>query len=172
MNKDVILRSAIIADSKQICKVVEITFMENVAPNYSPEGIKFFNDLIRIEYFQEKINIGNPIFVAEKRNEIIGVIEIRENCHIARFFVLPGYQKEGIGRALYKMAKKECIKRNKNLSQITVNASPNAKPAYQKLGFIETGKEEEANGMKYIPMKAKMGQQLAQPMTVPRPLSN
>lgn len=83
--------------------------------------------------------------------EPIGVIAARES-HICLFFVAGPHQRHGIGRRLFETFRS----RRPNLAPqtpLTVNAAPSAVRAYQRLGFVRTGGEQVASGIRFVPMK-------------------
>ncbi len=93
------------------------------------------------------------IVVALVKSQIIGIIEMRNDSHIALFFVEKSYQKRGVAKKLLFEALKECRKRNQKIQRITVNSSPNAYVAYQRLGFKGKNSVETANGIRFIPLE-------------------
>jgi predicted GNAT family N-acyltransferase len=88
--------------------------------------------------------------------DIIGVVEVRENSHIALLFVEGSHQKNGTGKGLLKMAIETCQTRNPGTRRITVNSSPNAVTAYQNMGFNATKQEQAVNGIRFIPMELSL----------------
>ena len=80
------------------------------------------------------------------------MMEIREAHHIAMLFVKPGMQRQGIGRRLVQEAIAYRRTHNLETRQIAVHSSPNSVAAYERLGFHKTGEQQEANGIRFIPM--------------------
>lgn len=81
---------------------------------------------------------------------LVGILATRsEGAHIALFFVLGAYQRQGIGKRLFHDAMAQCK------GAVTVNASSYAVPVYRKLGFRETDCEQEVNGIRFTPMLYK-----------------
>lgn len=120
------------------------TFLKFEAPDYSEEGIKTFHDCINDPSFIDALEF----YAAFEHGIIVGVLATRSNgSHIALFFVDGKYHRKGIGRKLFEVVSKK-IQSNK----MTVNSSPYAVEAYQKLGFITTGTEQVTDGIRYIPM--------------------
>lgn len=140
------------ADETSVIDLVSRVFSQFVAPLYADEGVAEFMKYIEPSTFAERAKAGHFILLAELNDEIIGVIETRENKHIALFFVAAEYQHKGIGRALLKRAEQVCITNNPELEEITVNASPNAVAAYKALGFSVKGEENTVNGIRSLPM--------------------
>ena len=127
-------------------------FNEFVAPHFSREGIDEFKQFVRSDDMLDRFKDGNPILLAELERRIIGVIELREDSHIALLFVDKAYQRRGIARELIRRSIAICRKHNPQLRTLTVNASPNAYTAYQTIGFERTDDEMVVNGIRFIPM--------------------
>lgn len=126
-------------------KLVEKTFMEFEAPDYPQSGIDNFKNSVfnNEEYLQSIV-----IYGAFEKGELLGVIATRKGgSHIALFFVDGKHHRRGIGRKLFEAAIKNCPG-----SSITVNSSPYATEVYHHLGFVDTDKEQSADGMRYTPM--------------------
>jgi predicted GNAT family N-acyltransferase len=146
------IRKPNISDASKICSMVNSVFMKCVAPDYSEEGIDFFLKISTPAELIDKMEKGNLVYIAEMKSNIIGVIVTRNINHISRYFVDVNYQQMGIGRKLFQHVLSTLSKEHQEIEQITVNSSPFAVKAYEKLGFIKTADEQIGNGMKYIPM--------------------
>ena len=121
------------------------TFLQFEAPDYSDEGVKSFREFIE----NEDIVASLEFWGAYENDELRGVIATNENRkHICCFFVKSKYHQQGIGRKLW-----EYVLNNSNHPIYTVNSSPYAVPVYHKLGFIDMGSEQLADGMRFTPMK-------------------
>ena len=73
-------------------------------------------------------------FVAERGNEIVGVILVKAFWNLCSLFVVPEWQRHGIGRQLVRAAIDAC--RDKSPKQaIYLNAAPSAVSFYGALGF-------------------------------------
>jgi ribosomal protein S18 acetylase RimI-like enzyme len=87
-----------------------------------------------------KPDIYNRIAVVdEKVVGFCGGFENDERVHLKSLYILPGYQRRGIGRALFSdfevWANKE-----KKITVHVVNYNTNAIRFYEKCGFLDTGK--------------------------------
>ena len=60
------------------------TFDEFVAPQYSQEGVVEFKKYVCADTLAHRLMAGNILLLAEFGKKIIGVIEMRENSHIAQ----------------------------------------------------------------------------------------
>ncbi len=139
-------------DEDRAVDLVINVFTEFVAPEYSQEGITEFKKFVCADALAERLRSGNIILFAETRQKIIGIIEIRENNHIALLFVEKQHQRKGIARELIRRSIEMCRKRNLDIKKITVNSSPNASNAYKRFGFKGIEDEKVKNGIRFIPM--------------------
>ena len=139
-------------DETGVEALVQSVFDEFVAPEYSNHGITAFKEIINAGSFTERLRSGNLIILAISESKIIGIIEMRLYSHIALLFVEKSFQKKGVAQELCLRAFELCRKLNPDLQEITVNSSPNALGAYQRIGFIPTDDEKEENGMRFTPM--------------------
>ena len=131
---------------------VSTVFNEYVAPLYSPEGVSEFMKYLREDELAQRIRSGNFVLLAKSGVGIIGVVEVRDNSHIALLFVKGSYQKQGIGRELLKNAIEKCKALNPDILRISVNSSPNAVSAYRTMGFSAIEQEQAVNGIRFTPM--------------------
>lgn len=119
-------------------------FLQFEAPVYSKEGTDFFCK-----------NLADPAWIRQQHfygafdgDSLVGMLSMRTPRHISGFFVLPAYQRKGIGRALFSAMRKDY-----DTQAFTVNASPYALEIYKHLGFTPTGKEQTLNGLRFTPMR-------------------
>jgi GNAT superfamily N-acetyltransferase len=121
------------------------TFLEYEAPDYSAEGIDTFR-----KFIDDTVAVGClEVFGGFFDDMLIGIIATRnQGSHIALFFVIKEYHRQGIGRKLFEYIINICAS-----NEITVNSSPYAVEVYRRLGFAETDIEQLANRMRYTPMK-------------------
>ena len=131
-------------------------FDKFVAPEYSSEGINEFRKYADTEALVERLKSSSFVLIAKNDENLIGIIEIRDNSHVAMLFVRQLFQKKGIGKTLLKHAIKMCSKNHIDLNKITVNSSPNSVAAYEKMGFIATDVEQVVNGIRFTPMEMKL----------------
>lgn len=89
------------------------------------------------------------LFGAFENEALVGVLAVKEGrSHICCFFVQASYQRQGIGRRLW-----EHLLTVSDNEMYTVHASPNAVPAYIRLGFAAAAEEQNADGMRFTPMR-------------------
>lgn len=134
----------------QALTLVQRVFMQFEAPDYTPEGIKTFQN-----FLHDEANISALTFYgAIVEDDLVGVLATRGNSHIALFFVESCLQGQGIGRALFAEARRACVS-----DAMTVNSSPYAVEIYQKLGFHALSEEQTRDGIRFTPMKCTIEQE-------------
>jgi GNAT superfamily N-acetyltransferase len=128
-------------------------FTEFVGPLYSQEGVEQFKKFACASALGDRLRAGNLFLLAESGQTIIGVIEVHEHSHVGLLFVEKFFQRRGIARELLRRSIEICRRQNPGIRKITVNSSPNAVAAYQKIGFKTVEEEQLQNGMRFVPME-------------------
>ncbi len=150
MQTDVLYRQMRSGEEDQVFDLVKAGFDEFVLPNITQEGAtEFFRAAREIIYDRP---VSHFILVAETKNVIAGMIDVRTGGHICLFFVAKPYQHRGIGRGLLEQAIAECVANDPKSTKMDVHSSVFAVAAYKKLGFIQTKPEQMANGIRFVPM--------------------
>lgn len=139
-----------------VFELIKRVFDEFVAPDYSEEGNRFFNDWINPKSIAERQQNGRNIHLAFCESILVGMIEIRDKNHISLLFVDKNYHRLGIAKKLLLKSITNCIKIYPEIDLFLVNASPYSIPIYKKLGFTKTASLLENHGIKYMPMELKI----------------
>jgi GNAT superfamily N-acetyltransferase len=95
---------------------------------------------------------GLVYHVAEQDGKLLGFIGMREHKHLFHMFVDEQYQRQGIAKALWAVARQDAMDAG-NPGVFTVNSSNYALPVYQALGFVATAPVQRKNGLFYNPMQ-------------------
>ena len=144
-------------DSKDIYQAVTLVgrvFDEFVGVDYSEQGKNTFkNGLESIfeEYSSGMTPENRKIWACYQGGQIIGVIAIRDTSHISLLFVDKQNHKKGVARLMFNYVLNE-IKKTDAITQITVHSSAYAVKAYECLGFVRTGEQQEKDGILFTPM--------------------
>jgi len=141
-------------EEEEIFSLIERGFNAFVRNDFLQEGVDEFQRAIRDMIFNHPP--GHFIMVAEAHEGIVGMIDVRDNCHISIFFIEPSQMNRGIGRTLLDHAIALCLRKEPELSEIEVHSSPWAVPVYKRLGFDATGPEQEECGIRYTRMVKKL----------------
>jgi ribosomal protein S18 acetylase RimI-like enzyme len=143
-------------EERVVSDLVASTFRHDVAPLYSPEGIREFLSYANPDALATRLAQNHVVLVASQDESIVGMIEIRDYCHVSLLFVEPMYQRKGIGLLLMNEALGLIKTHNPEVREVTVNSSPNAVVAYQHFGFQVTGELQVKNGIGFVPMALQL----------------
>lgn len=152
MSKDYSIGEITPEEISKVVLLINEVFDKFIAPGYSEEGIHHFKEFNTIESLQRRLTQNSFMLVARHENQIIGVTEFRNDCHIRLLFTDEAWHSHGVARTLINSAIIICLQENKDIKKITVNSSPFAVPIYEKLGFTATGPERAIDGMCFTPM--------------------
>ena len=125
-------------------------FDESVRPDFSPAGVAEFERTAR-EFVLGRLP-NHAVTVAADGDRLVGVVDLRDASHVALFFVEGDRQKSGIGRGLLEHALARARADGHPPTAVTVNSSPGAVGAYEHLGFVADGPQQELNGIRFVPM--------------------
>jgi ribosomal protein S18 acetylase RimI-like enzyme len=129
------------------------TFMEFEAADYTEEGIENFRRFIRDDKLHELFVLGMyEVYAAYVDDRLVGMISLRSGNHISLLFVDREYHKCGIGTALIDYLELQ-LRQRKKYHTMTVDAAPYGLLFYHKLGFCDTEREQDTDGIKYTPME-------------------
>jgi ribosomal protein S18 acetylase RimI-like enzyme len=135
-----------------VTDLVTSTFEHDVAPLYSQEGVREFLSYANSGALQDRQARNHVVLLASQDEAIMGMLELRDYCHVSMLFVVPMYQRKGIGRLLVDEALRLIKTNHPEVREVTVNSSPNAVRAYLRFGFRATGELQIKNGIGFMPM--------------------
>lgn len=128
------------------------TFVKYEATEYTPEGVRNFEDFITDQTLKRMFIIGEyRLFCAFYKGRMAGMISLRNVTHISLLFVDERYHCKGIGAKLIEKAK-DYLQSEMGELQMTVNAAPYAVEFYHKVGFEDIRPQETKDGITYTPM--------------------
>ena len=132
-------------EEEVVSGLVREVFDRFVAPLYEPRGREEFARYIDPAGLRERSRGRHLVFLAapdDDPRQLLGVMELRDCEHVCLLFVRGPRQRGGVGRALVRQA--AALARARGHGRLTVNASPNAVPAYESFGFRAEGGGEGA----------------------------
>lgn len=137
-------------ETAAVAALAREVFNQFVAPLYQPGGVSEFYRYGSADALSQRHESDHVTLVAEHSGELVGMRHLRKSCHVAMLFVRSSFQHKGIGRKLIAAAAAlvgdpDC--------EFTVNSSPNAVSAYERLGFHAIGAEQCVRGIRFIPMR-------------------
>ena len=86
----------------QVIDLVNSTFNEFVAPEYSDEGIAEFSKYANSEALAERSLSNHFTMIAKQNHNPVGIIEIRDYNHVSMLFVRKHFQNMGVGKRFYE----------------------------------------------------------------------
>lgn len=126
-------------------------FMQFEAPLFSKRGTESFISFVQGKNVKKMLAEGSFVIWGCYYEEcLVGMLALRNACHISLAFVRGDFHRQGIGRMLY--AEAAAYASAQNVTKITVNASDYGIPFYRAMGFRETDMQQEADGIIYTPM--------------------
>jgi ribosomal protein S18 acetylase RimI-like enzyme len=143
-------------EEQEVCDLVIRVFNEFVAHQYSEQRIQEFMKYVEPQCLSKRCQEHDFVVLAKTKDKIVGMIELRGNCHISLFYVEGHLQRIHIGTELLKKCLEICRRVNPALTEITVDSSPNALKIFKKLGFSVMEPEKEKNGTHFVPMKLEL----------------
>jgi GNAT superfamily N-acetyltransferase len=159
MRDQINFREMTAGDENAVSALSEEVFDEFIAPDYEPGGVEEFKrHIVPEDLLRRHLNGDSFLIVAEEDGEVVGVIDVRDGCHIRLFFVRKEYHGTGIGRRLFDLSLERCRRDDPQLEEITVNSSPYAIPIYENLGFFIAQPELVRNGIRHTPMSYRIYQ--------------
>jgi GNAT superfamily N-acetyltransferase len=143
-------------ETAAVAALAREVFDQFVAPDYQPEGILEFHRSASADALSQRHDFGHVTLVAEHSGELVGMLHLRDLCHVSMLFVRSSFQHKGVGRGLLTAA--GALVRDPDY-EFTVNSSPNAVSAYEHLGFHTLGAEQCIRSIRFIPMRRQSGPQ-------------
>ena len=156
MPEAIVYRAMVPSEASAVSKLILNSFSEFISSEYTEEGISEFTKFVAPEALKRRITDSHFVQVAELDRKLIGMIEVRDNNHVALLFVDKAYQRHGVAKGLLQSALADARAANSELLRVTVNSSRYGVTAYQKFGFRQTGPERTVNGIAFIPMAMQL----------------
>lgn len=144
------------ADAEAVSRLIVEVFTEVIGPEYTDEGRAEFLRHVQPQALVERTRSNHFVLVALADERPVGVIDLRDNDHVSLLFVDTRHQRRGIGRELLARALAVARPARPDLDRVTVNTSRFGVPAYERLGFRQTGPERTVNGIVFIPMAHRL----------------
>ncbi|MCY4634059.1 MAG: GNAT family N-acetyltransferase [Acidobacteria bacterium] len=143
-------------EAAAVSALVLSSFDEFIGPELTDEGNAEFRRFAAPDAIASRTAEDHFVRVATVDGALAGMIEIRQNNHVALLFVDKAHQHHGIAKGLLHAGLADARAANPDLERVTVNSSRYGVPAYEKLGFRQTGPERAVNGIAFIPMAMRL----------------
>lgn len=140
-----------LAELEPAARLVRRVVRECVARWLEPDAIAEYCEFATAGSLLARFESGHKFWIAMLNGAVTGVMEIKGAAHVLMLFIAPEYQRRGIARALLTAAfpgfPAKCA------LPLTVNSVPQSVPAYERLGFVQDGAEQNVRGIRFVPMK-------------------
>jgi GNAT superfamily N-acetyltransferase len=146
------------SDLPAIARLFRELALEFIVHESPPEGAATFLRENDEEGLRGHLARGHVYHVAEVDREVAGFIAVRERSHLFHMFVGKRWQRRGIARQLWEVARREAIAGG-NPGFFTVNSSNYALPVYESWGFVRTAPMQFTKGLYYNPMRLDLAGQ-------------
>jgi ribosomal protein S18 acetylase RimI-like enzyme len=141
------------ADIAAVARLLNVLSREFIVNESTPEGASTFLRENDEEGIRRYIGMGKVYHVADAGGEIAGFIAVRERAHLFHMFVGVKWQRQGLARRLWEVARAQAIAAGGS-GGFTVNASNFAVPMYEALGFVRTAPMQCLKGLYFNPMES------------------
>ena len=138
------LRGFVSSDTDGILRLFRSSVYSLCAKDYSPRQLEAWASCADKARWQAQFSARHTT-VATADGIIVGFCDCENNGHIDRLYVLPGYEGNGIGKALVYDAES-----SHNCTVTTVEASLTAKPFFEKLGYTADRKQSVLRNGEYL----------------------
>jgi GNAT superfamily N-acetyltransferase len=145
-------------EEEDVCAFVHRVFDQAIAPTYTEKGQRNFKEYADPGEMSRRVGADHFVLLADVEGDLVGMIEVRRHRHVSLLFVEPQFQGKGIGKVLLEKAVELCRASDPQLREMTVNSSPNALGAYERMGFAATSGEQVISGVRFVPMKKMIGE--------------
>lgn len=153
---DIHYREMNAGEEAEVSAHVLSVFEESIAPEYSEDGVREFRRYVAPEAFRERVQRDYIVWVATVSDQVTGMIELREQNHVSLLFVGKAFRRKGVARGLLDHGLTAAHTEATALERVTVNSSAHGVPAFERLGFRQTGPERTVNGIAFVPMAMKL----------------
>jgi GNAT superfamily N-acetyltransferase len=151
------IERAAIADAPRISALIR-TLSNPFFVSPTGDGAEPFLASVSESAIQGYISASNfEYLLAKKEDQLAGVIALRDNSHLFHLFVAQPFQGQGLGSKLWQVVKGKAVRQG-NPGKFTVNSSLNARPVYERFGFVAGGPVVQAHGIAFQPMQLGQAQ--------------
>ena len=140
-----------------VCDLVSGVFEEFVAGGLSPEGREEFYSYADPHLLLQRSRWNSSVHLAIADGSIVGMIKVRDDGHVALFFVEGDHQGKEVGGELLRRGIGAARMRNPGISKATVRSSLNSVAIYERFGFRRLEGEEGEGTIPTIPMVLDLG---------------
>lgn len=126
-------------------RLVREVVTECVSAWLEPEAVATFLTSVTAQSVVARWDAGHQFWIARGGSRVVGTLEVKGASHVLMLFVAREFQRRGVGRAFPGFPDFRLT--------LTVNSAPPSIPAYERMGFVRDGDEQNVDGIRFVPMK-------------------
>ncbi|WP_310638539.1 GNAT family N-acetyltransferase [Delftia acidovorans] len=154
------IRPAHIEDAEEISALVS-SVSHLFTLDSGSQGAQEFLKALGPQAFHAYLQNPRYLFIVARQGDALaGMAALRDGRHLFHLFVGLPFQRRGLARRLWQ-ALQPAI--HPDAGSVTVNSTPFAVPAYERLGFRATSAPLEKNGVAFVPMQIAVAAPVGQP---------
>jgi ribosomal protein S18 acetylase RimI-like enzyme len=151
---DALIRPLTQEDIPTVAALLESLARQHIIHEFAPEAQELFLRKNNASSIREFVQKGFRYHVALVGDRIVAFVGTRDNSHLYHLFVANEFQRQGLGRRLWDIARAHCVTAG-HRGAFTVNSSKNAVAAYERFGFARSGPTQDMGGVLYCPMSTQ-----------------
>ena len=153
MEPRITIRRPTIEDAERISALLSELAEEFIFGEFTQEGREQLLANFDVSEMQKRLASDEYRFhVAEDGSVLAGVVATLGSSHLYYLFVATAYQRMGLARRLWDLARSESVRAGNVSGRFTVKASAYAVRAYERLGFRCSGPMTDVKGVRSQPM--------------------
>ncbi len=158
LDQNVHFRPGTVEDGPGLKELYRLTVLANAKGSYPQEDVERWSTAFNLEAWPQRLQ-DLTVIVAEVGNELAGVASFdSEECLVQTCYVHPRFNRQGIGRQPLGLL--EAKAKSTGCQQVTLDASLNAVPFYEKCGYRAIEREIRIYGERPF-VVVKMAKSLA-----------
>lgn len=148
-----VYRPAVTDDLDAMLALLHRSAQRHVLPGLTPQGQAYYLAQLDRPVLADKLADRQRFgfALAWCGGQLVGLAAVRWPAHVYYLFVDEAFQRQGVARQLWQRLQASAP----DARLWRVNAAPGAVVAYQHLGFVATGPEQQLQGIRYVPMQCQ-----------------
>lgn len=137
-----------VTDLNAVSRFVLDICARELFPQFEDTGQDTLRRIYGVDSLRSQLWAGGAGVLAELDGQIAGAIALRPPAHIYLLYVDAPHRRLGLGAALMQ----RLLVLRPTAKRFTLNANIDAVAFYRSIGFQDEGVEEEADGLRFLPM--------------------
>lgn len=144
-------------DAEAAAAVVDAAIAAHIAPDWSARAVAALRQEVGAVRLRERIPAATLCLGSFEGDELAGVALMTAPDTLAMLFVHPAHERRGHGRTLWEAARDAIRARHPEVSEVRLNATPYARPVYERFGFDAVSAPFDVDGARAVRMACRLG---------------